>query len=78
MKKLIASLIILASVLFISTGSKAQPPMPPSDPNSSGDQPPAYPAPGAPVEPGTGILLILAAAYGLNMIREVMKEGTSL
>lgn len=78
MKKLKTTLVILALGLIFSIGMMAQPPLPPSDPASEGDQTPgAGPPTGSPIEPGTGILLILAAAYGLYKMQELTKKPAS-
>jgi hypothetical protein len=79
MKKFKAILVLVALSIVFSIGVMAQsPPNPPSDPNAGGNQPPAFPANGAPIEPGTGILLILAAAYGLKEFKSLrVKEGKS-
>jgi hypothetical protein len=69
MKKFKASLIIMALGIIFSIGVMAQPtpPAPPSNQGTAGDQSPSGGVPaGAPLDPGTGILLILAAGYGLK------------
>ena len=63
------SLIILCFIAFIQTGL-AQPPRPPSDKGSITNQGPAGPA-GAPIDGGTSIFLILAAAYGFKKFKRV-------
>jgi hypothetical protein len=70
MKKVKATLILLALGFVLSIGMMAQPPIPPTDMDSGGNQSPGGGPTGAPIEPGTGILLILAAAYGLYKIQE--------
>jgi len=77
MKKLKASIILLALGLIFSIGMMAQPPRPPLDLNSGGNQAPGGGPTGAPVEPGTGILLILAAAYGLYKMQELRKKSAN-
>ena len=73
MKKVIASLVLLTLGIVFSIGVWAQPP-PPYDPNAGGNQPPANPS-GAPIDPGTGIFLILAAGYGLKKIYNIRQES---
>jgi hypothetical protein len=74
MKKFKLTLILIALGIMFSVGVLAQlPPKPPSDPTSGGNQNPAGPT-GSPIEPGTGILLILAAAYGLKKFDEIRKK----
>lgn len=78
MKKLKLTLILAALSIMFSVGTYAQgPPKPPSDPNAGGNQDPSGPEPaGVPIEPGTGILIILAAAYGLKEFKSLrIKEG---
>jgi hypothetical protein len=63
MNKFKIHLILLFLGFVISAGIMAQgPPTPPSDPNAGGNQSPS----GAPIDPGTTVFLILAAAYGLK------------
>jgi hypothetical protein len=74
MKKFNLTLILIALGIMFSVGVTAQlPPKPPSDPTSGGNQNPAGPT-GSPIEPGTGILLILAAGYSLKKVYEVRKK----
>ena len=71
MKKIKAILLTVTLGILFSIGVTAQaPPLPPSDPTASGNQSPAGPS-GAPIEPGTGILLALAAAYGLKEFKRM-------
>jgi hypothetical protein len=72
MKKFKAILISVAMGLIFSIGIMAQPPQPPAGQGTSGDQPPGQT--GAPIDPGSGILLMLAAAYGLKKIYNVRQE----
>jgi hypothetical protein len=74
MKKVKALLILLALGFIFSIGIMAQPPRPPSGQGTSGNQPPAGPT-GSPIDPGTGIFLILAAGYGLKKIYNIRKES---
>lgn len=73
MKKVIASLILVATGIVFSIGIMAQPPQPPAGQGTSGNQPPAG-VPGAPIDGGLGIILILAAGYGLKKIHNVRQE----
>ena len=78
MKKIIISLFLLTFGFILSVGLFAQPsptgpPAPPENKGTNGDQPPPYSPPSSPIEPGTGILLLMAAAYGLKKVREVKK-----
>ena len=78
MKKIITGLCLLTFGFIISAGLFAQPsaspPAPPETKGTNGEQSPPYSPPtGGPVEPGTGILLIMAAAYGIKKIRDVRK-----
>ena len=79
MKKIIIGLFLLTIGLIISVGLFAQPspnpPAPPVNQGTNGNQPPPYSPPtGGPIEPGTGILLILAAAYGVRKLRDARKD----
>ena len=67
--KTILTTLILAMVL--SFGVMAQAPPPPTDPTAGGNQHPNG-STGAPLDPGTGILLILAGAYGLKSLKKVI------
>jgi hypothetical protein len=71
MKKIKAIIITVTLGIVFSGGLKAQPPRPPSDPIAGGNQSPGNSPAGAPLAPGTGILLILAAAYGLKEFKRV-------
>jgi hypothetical protein len=79
MRKIIIGLFLMTFGVILSTGLFAQPsptnpPAPPDNKGTNGNQPPPYqpPTPG-PLEPGTGILLILAAAYGMKKVREAKR-----
>ena len=80
MKKIIMGLFLLTFGFIISVGLFAQPtppsatpPAPPENKGTTGNQPPPYNPTSSPIEPGTGILLLMAAAYGLKKVREVKK-----
>jgi len=73
MKKFKASLILVAMGIVFSIGIMAQPPKPPADHGTLGNQPPAGPS-GVPIDPGTGILLIFAAAYGIKNVYFLRKK----
>jgi hypothetical protein len=74
MKKLQATLISLAVGIVFSIGVMAQgPPNPPSDLNAGGNQPPSGTT-GAPIDPGTGLFLILAACYGVKKAYDTRKK----
>ena len=74
MRKVIIRLILLIFGFILSIGVFAQqPPAPPADKGTSGNQSPAGGQQGVPIEPGTGVLLILAAAYGFKKIKDVRK-----
>jgi len=73
MKKFKASLVLFALGIIFSVGVMAQPPRPPLNQGSSGNQSPGNPT-GAPLDPGTGILLILAAGYGLKKFYDLRKK----
>jgi hypothetical protein len=81
MKKIIIGLFILTFGVILSSGLFAQPsfdpPAPPDNKGTSGNQSPPSNSTGAPVEPGTGILLIMAGAYGIKKIRDVRKVNNS-
>lgn len=69
MKKIIKGLIVLSVGLFFSIGVIAQPPgRPPTGLGFAGNQNPLGAPTGAPIQPGTGILLILGLGYGLSKI----------
>ena len=72
MKKVIIGLIIVIFGIIVSVSVNAQPSGRPGDPPSTkgNNGPPVGPV-GAPIEPGTGLLLLLAAAYGLKKGKEV-------
>ena len=69
-KPLLFSLIILCFTAFVQTGLAQGPPPPPSDKGTITNQGPAGPA-GAPIDGGTSIFLILAAAYGFKKFKRV-------
>ena len=77
MKKIIIGLFLLTFGFLISVGLFAQPtpsgtpPAPPDNKGTTGNQPPPYSPPGSPIEPGTGILLLMAAAYGIKKVYKV-------
>jgi len=76
MKKVKAILIILGLGMIFTMGVLAQlPPQPPSDPTAGGNQSPGGPT-GAPIDGGAGILLTLAAAYGLKKGQKVRQSGS--
>ena len=76
MKKIAGILMIMSLALLVSfTAASQQPPHPPSDPNSGGDQNPSGNPTGVPVGTGTGMLLLLAAGYGAAKYREVRKKS---
>ena len=64
MKTFKAIIMTVALGIIFSAGVLAQPPMP-TDPTAGGNQARGGTPPGAPIAPGTGILLVLAAGYGL-------------
>ena len=66
------SLITLIFVAFTQIGLSQEPPHPPSEKGTDTNHGPA----GAPVDPGTGIFLILAGVYGLRKIYDVRKKLT--
>jgi hypothetical protein len=68
MKKVIIGFISIAFGVLLSVGLFAQPPRPPADPGKNGNQTPGGPT-GSPIEPGTGVLLILATAYGFRKVQ---------
>ena len=72
MRKIIMGLTLVAFGIILSVGVFAQPPRPPAGQGTSGNQSPGGPL-GAPLEPGTGVLLILAAAYGFKKVMDVRK-----
>ena len=70
MKKISKGLILMIIGVVLTMGVIAQPPgRPPSTKGSAGNQSPNDPS-GAPIEPGTGIFLLLALGYGLQKVRE--------
>jgi hypothetical protein len=72
MKKMKTIIMTLTLGIIFSIGMMAQPPRPPLDPIAGGNQSPGgNPPAGAPIAPGTGILLILAVAYGVKEFRRV-------
>ena len=75
MKKVKAVLILVALGFIFSIGIMAQPPRPPAGQGTSGNQPPAGGPTGSPIDPGTGIFLILAAGYGLKKIYNIRQES---
>jgi len=81
MKKIIIGLFLLTFGVILSSGLFAQPsfepPAPPDNKGTSGNQSPPSNSTGAPVEPGTGILLIMAGAYGIKKIRNMRKVNNS-
>ena len=70
MRKVIIGLIIVTFGVILSVGVFAQPPRPPANQGTNGNQSPAGGPIGSPIEPGTGILLMLAAAYGIKKVQE--------
>jgi hypothetical protein len=74
MKKVNAFLTLVVLGIIFSIGIMAQPPKPPAGQGTSGNQPPAGPT-GSPIDPGTGIFLILAAGYGLKKIYNIRQES---
>jgi hypothetical protein len=72
MRKVIIGLILVTFSVILSVGVFAQPPRPPLNQGAAGNQSPGGPT-GAPIDPGTGILLILAAAYGLKKVQVARK-----
>ena len=81
MRKVILGLVLLTFGVIISVGlfaqPSAQPPAPPADKGTSGNQPPAQAPTGSPIEPGTGILLLMAAGYGIKKVWNVRKTENS-
>jgi hypothetical protein len=76
MKKLnVLLILIVLGIMFTLRVSAQRPPAPPSDPTLGGNQPPAGPTGGAPIDPGTGIFLILAAGYGLKKGYDIKKKA---
>jgi hypothetical protein len=75
MKKVKISLLLALFGLLFSLGVMAQgPPLPPSDPTAGGNQAPGASGPiGAPIDGGTSVFLLLAAAYGFKNIRNLKK-----
>ena len=73
MKKFKVSLILVAMGFLLSIGVMAQAPRPPAGQGTSGNQPPAGPT-GVPVDPGTGVFLILAVGYGLKKIYNARRD----
>lgn len=73
MKKVIIGFVLVAFGIILSVGVFAQPPRPPADKGTSGNQPPAGSPMGSPIDPGTGVLLILAAAYGFKKVQVARK-----
>ena len=76
MKKIKTIIMTLAFGILLSIGVIAQgPPPPPTDPTASGNQHPNGSSPtGAPIEPETGLLLIMAAVYGLKEVKRVILQ----
>jgi hypothetical protein len=68
MKKVIIGFVSVAFGVLLSVGVFAQPPRPPVGTGLNGNQSPGNPI-GSPIEPGTGILLMLAAAYGFKKVQ---------
>ncbi len=74
MKKFMISLILVTFGIIFPIGLMAQaPPLPPSDQGTSGNQSPGSPA--APIGPGTSILLLLAAGYGISKFYDLRKKS---
>jgi hypothetical protein len=73
MRKLITGLTIVIFGIILSVSLFAQVPRPPAEHGTSGNQSPANNPTGMPVEPGTGVLLILAAGYALKKYLDVRK-----
>jgi hypothetical protein len=78
MRKIIIGLFLLTLGFIISSGLFAQPsatpPAPPENKGTNGNQPPPYNPTQGPLEPGTGILLLLAGAYGIKKARDLKKD----
>ena len=72
MRKVIIGLILVTFGIILSVSVFAQPPRPPANFGTNGNQTPGGPH-GAPIEPGTGVLLILATGYALKKVQEVRK-----
>jgi hypothetical protein len=76
MKTLKATLISLVLGTLFSIGVYAQgPPNPPAGQGTYGDQPPAG-STGAPIDSGSGILLLMAASYGLKKVYDLRIKRT--
>ena len=73
MRKVIIALSIVIFGIILSVGVFAQAPRPPLNQGAAGNQPPGNSPAGAPIDPGTGILLILAAAYGFKKVQVARK-----
>ena len=72
MKKVIIGFISVVFCIILSVGVFAQPPRPPANKGTNGNQAPGNPI-GSPIEPGTGVLLMLAAAYGFRKVQVARK-----
>jgi hypothetical protein len=73
LKPLFVSLILFYFIAIDYTCLAQEPPHPPPPPSEKGTATNHGPA-GAPVDPGTGILLMLAAGYGLRKVYNVRKS----
>lgn len=77
MKKIVIGMFLAAFGFILTAGLFAQPtadpPAPPENKGTNGDQSPPYNPSGSPLEPGTGILLLLAAGYGIKKVRDLKK-----
>ena len=73
LKPLMFSLILLCFMAFARTGI-AQGPVPPPPPDVKGSNENKGPA-GAPIDPGTGIFLILAAGYGMKKVYDGRRKS---
>jgi hypothetical protein len=71
MKKVIKGLILLTFGVILTIGVFAQPPRPPLNQGTLGNQ--GGSNTGAPIEPGTGVLLMLAFGYGFKKFLEARK-----
>jgi hypothetical protein len=81
MRKILLGFILLTFGVILSTGIFAQPtpqpPAPPENKGTNGNQPPPGNTPiGGPIEPGTGILLLLAVGYGLRKVKDVRNQAS--
>jgi hypothetical protein len=75
MKKLKMSLILLVFGIIFSEVVMAQPPRPPLNQGTPGNQSPGNPT-GSPIDPGTDIFLILATGYAIKKIYNIRIKTT--